>query len=478
MPQLPEGAAYALIHHQSSNGVNSRLQIGNAVRFNTSPLNGTTVTNFIIASVSEYSTYSLLTLIPAGGTGTNNSSTSGATVVIEPYTAEITFQSSDYNVLLNNAPTGRPNNSNKFVADYISDQAIPVNYQAIMSGSAIPASTPDSNYTTLRIINPRYNGSENTSDNYNIPNTGSGSTTQASIDVYDTCIYEFDWMGGGYPEYVNGGTISLGNILIVNSENSVNVIQPSNPAYPFIVEANLSGYVSGSNASLAKSTEGTTIYPTPYAPGGKLGTQLSVVYDRTEIPALSTYYLPKAPLDFNPTNWALNYSNGTLVGTFVSMNTGSLGVTTTSEGFETTSSIRYLTVDMLSNITSSLGITNRWFISFYDNLGPVASGTLTQASQSAYIPPIEIISGSIISTTAYLHLDKSYNFTALNGSYPARGGFLIWSSPINSYRLIVSGSDSTSFSGIQNGAFTTQFPSPTITENFQTITKTYGSNKT
>ena len=278
MPQLPEGAAYALIHHQSSNGVNSRLQIGNAVRFNTSPLNGTTVTNFIIASVSEYSTYSLLILIPAGGTGTNNSSTSGATVVIEPYTAETTFQSSDYNVLLNNAPTGRPNNSNIFVADYITDQSVPVNFLAIRSASAALAATPDSNYTTLRIINPRYNGSENTSDNYNISNTG--SNTPASIDVYDTCIYEFDWMGGGYPEYVNGGTVSLGNILIVNSENSVNVVQPSNPAYPFIVEANL--------------PEGTTIYPTPYAPGGKLGTQLSVVYNRAEIPALATYAIPSS----------------------------------------------------------------------------------------------------------------------------------------------------------------------------------------
>ena len=394
MPQLPEGAAYALIHHQSINGVNSRLQIGNAVRFNTSPLNGTTVTNFIIASVSEYSTYSLLTLIPAGGTGTNNSSTSGATVVVEPYTTEITFQSSDYNVLLNNAPIGRPNNSNKFIADYIIDQAVPVNFLAIRSASAALAATPDSNYTTLRIINPRYNGSENTSDNYNVSNTGSGSTTPASIDVYDTCIYEFDWMGGGYPEYVNGGTVSLGNILIVNSENSVNVVQPSNPAYPFIIEANLPGYTSG-------SIEGTTIYPTPYAPGGKLGTQLSVVYNRAEIPALSTYYLPKGPLNFNPTPWTLSYSNGTFVGSAFLNITGSLGVTTTPEGFETTSSLRYLTADMLTNITSSLGITNRWFISFYDNLGPVASGTLTQASQSAYIPPIEIISGSVSARPSY-----------------------------------------------------------------------------
>lgn len=460
MPQLPEGAAYALIHHESSNGVNSRLQIGNAVRFNTSPLNGTTVTNFTIASVSEYSTYSLLILIPAGGTGTNNSSTSGATVVIEPYTAEITFQSSDYNVLLNNAPTGRPNNSNIFVADYITDQAVPVNFLAIRSASAALAATPDSNYTTLRIINPRYNGSENTSDNYNISNTG--SNTPASIDVYDTCIYEFDWMGGGYPEYVNGGTVSLGNILIVNSENSVNVIQPSNPAYPFIVEANL--------------PEGTTIYPTPYAPGGKLGTQLSVVYNRAEIPALSTYYVPQGALSIANV-WGVQYNSnsGSLYAN--PTQTGSFSVSTTAEGFETTGSEWYTPGAMLANITGSLGITKRWFVSFYSNLGNIATGPLTQGSGSVLIPPIEIISGST-SPNSTLHLSARFNFSASIGLKSNTGGFLIWSSPINSYRLIVSGSDSTSFSGIQNGAFTTQFPSPTIIENFQTITKTYGSNKT
>jgi hypothetical protein len=465
MPQLPEGAAYALIHHEDINGINSRLQINNIVRFNTSPLSGTSVTNFVVASITEYSTYSLLTLVPAGGGGTNNATTISASIVLEPYTSDITFQNSDYNVLLNNATVGRPNNSNKFIADYVTDQSVPINFQAIRSASAALAATPDSNYTSFRVINPRYNGSENTSDNYNIPN--SSGSQPASIDQYDTCIYEFDWMGGGYPEYVNGGTVSLGNILIVNSENSVNVIQPSDPTYPFIVEANL--------------PNGTVIYPTPYAPGGKLGVQLSVVYNRAEAPALSTYYLPKSP-NFISTPWTLTYSSSlgsTFVGSLFMGITGSLGVTTTPEGFETTSSIRYLTGDMMANITSSLGITNRWFISFYDNLGPVASGALTQASKSAYIPPIEILSGSINpGPSAYLYLDKTYNFEALNGNYPDRGGFLIWSSPINSYRLIVSGSDSTSFSGIQNGGFTTQFPSPAITENFQTITKTYGSNKT
>ena len=469
MPQLPEGAAYALIHHQSSNGVNSRLQIGNAVRFNTSPLNGTTVTNFIIASVSEYSTYSLLILIPAGGTGTNNSSTSGATVVIEPYTAETTFQSSDYNVLLNNAPTGRPNNSNIFVADYITDQSVPVNFLAIRSASAALAATPDSNYTTLRIINPRYNGSENTSDNYNISNTG--SNTPASIDVYDTCIYEFDWMGGGYPEYVNGGTVSLGNILIVNSENSVNVVQPSNPAYPFIVEANL--------------PEGTTIYPTPYAPGGKLGTQLSVVYNRAEIPALATYAIPSSggtvagTASFSMSRFEFEDSTRVLYQVILDSN-NNYTMGSTENVFKDIKDPASLYGGLSASLASGEW---RWFMSFYQNLPTTITGSLSQAVSGSFIPPIEITSAeaTFMPSVAYFNLSKDYDWSLLDGidvGGTGNYGALIWSSPINSYRLIVSGSDSTSFSGIQNGAFTTQFPSPTITENFQTITKTYGSNKT
>jgi len=394
-----------------------------------------------------------------------------ASTVLSPYIETIPFVNSDYDVLINNVIVNRPNNSDIVVADYISDQVIPVNYQAIMSGSAIPASTPDSNYTTLRIINPRYNGSENTSDNYNISN--SGSNIPASIDVYDTCIYEFDWMGGGYPEYVNGGTVSLGNILIVNSENSVNVIQPSNPAYPFIVEANL--------------PEGTTIYPTPYAPGGKLGTQLSVVYNRAEIPALATY--------------AISSSGATVIGTasfsksrfeFEDETRALYQVTLDSNNNYTMGSTVSAYAAIMYPFSSYGGISAslasgewRWFMSFYQNLPITITGSLSQAVSGSFIPPIEITFATSslpgASGFAYFNLSKDYDWSLLDGikiGGAGNYGALIWPSPINSYRLIVSGSDSTSFSGIQNGAFTTQFPSPTIIENFQTITKTYGSNKT
>ncbi len=125
----------------------------------------------------------------------------------------------------------------------------------------------------------------------------------------------------------------------------------------------------------------------------------------------------------------------------------------------------------------------RWFISFYQNLPTTITGSLNQVVSGSFIPPIEITFATASSSpnAAYFNLSKDYDWSLLDGieiGGAGNYGALIWPSPINSYRLIVSGSDSTSFSGIQNGAFTTQFPSPTITENFQTITKTYGSNKT
>jgi hypothetical protein len=278
-------------------------------------------------------------------------------------------------------------------------------------------------------------------------------------------------MGGGYPEYVNGGTVSLGNILIVNSENSVNVIQPSDPTYPFIVEANL--------------PNGTVIYPTPYAPGGKLGVQLSVVYNRAEAPALATYAIPSSggtvvgTASFSKSRFEFGDSDRVLYQVILDSNNNyTMGST------ETVFKDIKDPASLYGGLSASLASGEwRWFISFYQNLPTTITGSLSQEVSSSFIPPIEITSAEAIfmPSVAYFNLSKEYDWSLLDGidvGGAGNYGALIWPSPINSYRLIVSGSDSTSFSGIQNGAFTTQFPSQPIQENFQTITKTYGSNKT
>jgi hypothetical protein len=83
-------------------------------------------------------------------------------------------------VIENNAVVGRPN-AKLFDVDFSSNAVTAVNEQNIVSasrgtGSATPASVPESNYTMLRSANPRYFGSENTSPNINV---GTGNTLPA-----------------------------------------------------------------------------------------------------------------------------------------------------------------------------------------------------------------------------------------------------------------------------------------------------------
>lgn len=78
----------------------------------------------------------------------------------------IQFYNSDYYAIPNNENVNRDNTFLKDI-DYSSNPNYPVNRLAIISGSATPAQTPDSNYTTARIINPRYDGSRVSSADYN-----------------------------------------------------------------------------------------------------------------------------------------------------------------------------------------------------------------------------------------------------------------------------------------------------------------------
>jgi hypothetical protein len=98
-------------------------------------------------------------------------------VFFNPYINDINYAISDYNPIINNELTSRPNNK-LFDIDFSSNAITAVNGQNIISasrgtGSATPASVPESNYTTLRSANPRYFGCENTSPAINI---GSGSS--------------------------------------------------------------------------------------------------------------------------------------------------------------------------------------------------------------------------------------------------------------------------------------------------------------
>ena len=107
--------------------------------------------------------------------------------------------------------------------DYSSNSIIPLNKTLILSGSATKFAIPDSNYTTKRITNPRYDGSRTTSPDvnkaiyknpsYSFVNgsiTSSLPSTQSqvpNIEYYSNYFVYFDWIGGSNPQYPGGGNI-------------------------------------------------------------------------------------------------------------------------------------------------------------------------------------------------------------------------------------------------------------------------------
>jgi hypothetical protein len=80
--------------------------------------------------------------------------------------------------------------------DFTTNAITAVNEQAILSGSATRATVPDSNYTTARIINPRYNGSRSTSAGFNLPAT-TGSTIGQIPNVEQLTSF-FAYTPGGF----------------------------------------------------------------------------------------------------------------------------------------------------------------------------------------------------------------------------------------------------------------------------------------
>lgn len=77
------------------------------------------------------------------------------------------FVNSDYNVLFANATDNRTSGY-IYDVDRIGDQAIPTNYQNIISGSAKLATVPDSNYTSIGLKQSRYNGAKTSTAEYGI----------------------------------------------------------------------------------------------------------------------------------------------------------------------------------------------------------------------------------------------------------------------------------------------------------------------
>jgi len=101
----------------------------------------------------------------------------------------------DCQPLLNNVAQYRLNPLIQEV-DYSTDPYNPINFQQILSGSARKSSVPESNYTQLPSILPRYNGSKSTANGVNtIDGLGGASGRETSFGVVPVVDYLTAYFG-------------------------------------------------------------------------------------------------------------------------------------------------------------------------------------------------------------------------------------------------------------------------------------------
>lgn len=109
-------------------------------------------------------------------------------IIIEP-SFDSPFKNTPCDVLMNNAEEGRPN---PFIQDldYATSTTRPVNYEAIISQSAIKSTVPESNYTQLSSTTPKYLGSKLTTGNYNLGDSISSQYCGGVHALYYTHLNE------------------------------------------------------------------------------------------------------------------------------------------------------------------------------------------------------------------------------------------------------------------------------------------------
>ena len=463
--------------------------------------------------------------------------------VLEPFIDD-DFYNSDCNVLQNNVDI---NNTNNFymVVDYSNGSIVAENQQAILNGSAARAQVQSWNYTYKSSVRSKYEGKQQNAIDINYY-TGatqfvSGSTSPLGytgswpgdsvspgvlgtpiIALLDSCIYEYSWIGGGYPENEKGGGISLGNLYLVgDTKDDVQVIRPDQDLYYDILMANIPNV--------------SNVLIHPYSPTPILPSTLQVAYSAVNIPG-AQYYLDSYFYVFG--------------GNFLNFYpTGAYGISKPMIEWDQTTLIPGSTTDTSNNLIRSTNLayfyqvseqialdlasgSAEWYVSFYSGSGGASLGTGSNGSIALTPPQSSLTTGLYTSSYGqnlsqyglpfaikeiddqnyliYLttgsdttnNIIKYYSSSSFNnnntsnniflGSVPigaklisqvgsntgvsASLGMLLTRTPTPSSVLTVYGYPWTTFSNKGPGYLTTPYPKAVIAQNAEYITKTYGNN--
>jgi hypothetical protein len=453
--------------------------------------------------------------------------------VLEPYVGE-NFYNSDCNVLQNNADV---NVISPFYmdVDFTNSPIVAQNQSSILNGTAARAQVQSWNYSYFSNISGRYLGKQQNAIAINVYTSASqfttpsvngftgswpGDSTSPSIPVpgniviqsLDSCIYEVNWGGGGYPENANGGGINMGNIYLVGeTKDDVAIIKPGTDIYYDLL------------AKIFPS--GSTAYQYQYSNTSGLPNLLNITYPALGLPGASYYVASNYvnPSIYYPGSgvtqyWGILYPTGSATSGLVGVPYIDLGdVQSTNTYLAEINGSGYLqqSTNNIDNTTllntifsggSYSGATyitypkDRWFLSFYSGSGLTSSlstglpKTTDGTPLEQYGYPFEI---------NYLYSPPGNNYLILKNistnnvkywfetgsTYHSGAPVNIGSSGSKSYTgmlitkadtptngLTIYGVPSLNFAGTGQGYILSQYPKKVITENIDYITKTYGNN--
>ena len=137
----------------------------------------------------------------------------------EPFFTQNFNRAFDCQPTLNNVSTNRLSSEYQDV-DYSTNLMTPVNFDLLISGSALKAEVQDSNYTLKRHILPRYEGSKSTSQFLNVFTRGDKGNygTAPTVEQLDTLVAYADWTGGYLPEHNNAFGAHLKYLIKSNGD--------------------------------------------------------------------------------------------------------------------------------------------------------------------------------------------------------------------------------------------------------------------
>ena len=179
-----------------------------------------------------------------------------SSIFFEPYITTPNYYNSDDNPTINNINNDRLSAIYQDV-DYSTGITTPQNFAVIISGSAVKAAVQDSNYTSKRIINPRYNGCKSTSQYLNVwtPEDQGTYGKLPTVESLKNAVAYCDGISGWPAERMNASALFIK--YLIKSDGTVVIPNTTQNS----LEDNKGTFETGENIKIQYKTAGGQASP-------------------------------------------------------------------------------------------------------------------------------------------------------------------------------------------------------------------------